>query len=329
MDHRKQGITIMKKEVYEKIVDYIGNLKQLDYVTLTDFNEFFNTPELTSYYLPQLKKRGIPYVITSNGSLKVRNPEYYEKHPPKYIILGLQTITEKQYLSTGRLPERSWDKYLKSVAEFIEVFSRLCPSSLISIEVAINPEHTQYVLASDRRNQEIPNKSTQELHLIKFIKELEKITPLKFLQVDNAEGRYAAQHVLYADHKRNIIIAFKEFYDIKSFYENIPRKSAPICYSDQLTFDVTGGIKMCCIDFKGGTKFGSVEESSMVDLMERYIKNVKIMRTTGSPFEVCKACFGYRSNTDRIFSLRGNIKQLVKRSPYLLRMYKFVHRYLG
>ena len=44
LNHLKNGISFISKEVFKKIVDYLHNLPNLQYVALTDFNEFFQPP---------------------------------------------------------------------------------------------------------------------------------------------------------------------------------------------------------------------------------------------------------------------------------------------
>ena len=57
LDHREIGVDLISKTNYLKILDGLSYLKNLSYVNLTDFNEFFLTPELTTFFLPELKKK--------------------------------------------------------------------------------------------------------------------------------------------------------------------------------------------------------------------------------------------------------------------------------
>ena len=317
LNHLKNGISFISKEVFKKIVDYLHNLPNLQYVALTDFNEFFQTPELTTFFLPELKKRGLPYVINSNGSVKPKHIEYYKDHQPKYLILGVQTITEEHYYSNNRLDSLSWKEYVQRVANIVKFFYENCPETLISVEVAAN--HTINLwrkLTHSVENKNIPSEAEQMNYLSSFVNKLTELTNIDFDLSTNSKGRYGFQKVIAGTHDNRIIFGLKSFEDITTFYDNIPVNHDPVCYADAITFDTNGKVKMCCIDFRNTTEFANANQESMPVIFQRYLNNVDEMRSTGSPFSGCRNCKGFKSKSEKLFSLRKNYyPKLAKKIP--------------
>ncbi len=319
LDHRKIGIDILSKKTFKKIIDFLPNLPNLKYVTLTDFNEFFQTPELTTFYLPELKKRGLQYLIASNGSVRPKNIAYYASYPPKYLVLGVQTITETQYYMNNRLEKTSWNEYLDTLSEVIKFFYENCPETLISIEVAVNPTKDFFhEVTNSVENKYIPKKSEQIKQIPGFLSVLSSLTGIEFKLGGLEKGRYDSQEIVAKSNDDKIVFGFKEFIDISDFYNNIPTEYNPTCFTDSLTFDAKGNVKMCCIDYKNSTQFANVEKDNMPDIFKMYISLVDKMRTTGSPFQGCKSCKGFKSKSEKIFSLKKNYYQkIIKKMPFL------------
>lgn len=317
LNHRKIGVDVLSKDVFLKIIDFLPNLPNLKYVSLTDFNEFFQTPDLTTFYLPELKKKNLPYWIGSNGSVKPKHIEYYADHPPKYLVLGVQTITETQFYMNNRLEKTSWGEYLNNLAEVIRFFYDNCAETLISVEVAINPtDNLFHKLTKSVENKYIPSESEQMKHLPKFLSELSTLTDIKFELGSLDKGRYDAQKVIAKTSDEKIIFGLKAFIDINDFYNNIPTDHDPVCYTDSLTFDAKGNVKMCCIDYRNSTEFSNVNQESMEGIFEKYLTYVDTMRSEGSPFEGCRNCKGFKSKSSKLFSLKRNYyPKIVKKIP--------------
>lgn len=308
----------MSKSTFLKIIDYLPNLPNLRYVSLTDFNEFFQTPDLTTFYLPELKKRDLPYAIFSNGSITPKNIEYYAEHPPVNLVLGLQTITETQYYLTNRLEKVSWDEYLNSVARLIKFFYENCQKTLISIEIAINNTNNLFhKVTNSIENKNIPSKKDQGLNVSNFITTLSKLTNIKFNH-NSGKGRLDSQEVIAGTPDNRIVIGFKSFSDITSFYDNIPTDYNPVCYTDSITFDANGKVKMCCIDFRNSTEFADVNTEDVSTIFNQYLTLVDEMRSKGSKFDGCKNCMGFKSKSEKFFSLRKNYyPRIVKKFPFV------------
>jgi len=325
LNHRKTGVDILSKNTFLKIIDYLPNLPNLRYVSLTDFNEFFQTPDLTTFYLPELKKRGLPYAIFSNGSITPKDIEYYANHPPVSLVLGLQTITEAQYYMTNRLEKVSWGEYLNSVARVVKFFYENCPNTLISIEIAINNTNNFFhKITSSVENKNIPSKVKQASHVSKFIKTLSKLTNVNFYLASGDKGRIASQEVIAKTEDNRIIFGFKSFSDITSFYDNIPVSHNPVCFTDSITFDVNGKVKMCCIDFRNLTEFANVNMEDVPSIFSNYLALVDEMRSKGSRFDGCKNCMGFKSKSEKFLSLRKNYyPRLVRRFPFVRNLRNF------
>jgi len=327
MNHKFIGPNIMDREVYINILEGIKDISNLSYVVLTDFNEFFQTPHLTDFFLPELKKRNLNYMITTNGSMPVKNPEYYADHQPKYLTLGVQTITAEQYYSSNRLPEMSWKKYVDSFCKVIDIFNSRCPDTLISIEVASNPSVTRLKrLLGHPSNENLPSKTNQAKNIDAFIELITSKTGIEFSK-DYIEGRYQGQDVVAVSKNTNadIVIAFKTFIDMTDYVNNIKLNSKPVCYADSVTFSTNGDIKMCCIDYTDGTAFANVKDQPIDEIMEIYISKVNEMRTKGSPFEVCKSCFGYKNNFDKYFNIRKRVADYLKHYPKIVSLYRKIN----
>jgi hypothetical protein len=326
LNHRKIGISVLSKEAFLKIVDYLHNIPKLQYVTLTDFNEFFQTPELTTFFLPELKKRGLSYSILSNGSVKPKHIEYYKDHQPKYLILGIQTITKEQYYSNNRLEGVSWKEYIKQVAKIIKFFYENCPETLISVEVAVNHTNNLWRKVTDSvENKDIPSEAEQMKYFSSFVDKLTELSKIDFDLSGNGKGRYDSQKIIARTHDNRIVFGVKSFHDISTFYDNIPVDYNPVCNADTITFDTNGKVKMCCIDFRNSTEFANVNEESMSSIFERYLKNVDEMRSTGSPFSGCRNCMGFKTSSEKLFSLRKNYyPRLVKKIPMLKNIRNFI-----
>jgi hypothetical protein len=302
LDHREIGIDLLSKSNYLKIVNGLSHLSNLSYVTLTNFNEFFQTPELTSFFLPELKKRDIPYLVASNGSIVPKNIEYYKDHNPKFLVLGLQTVTEEQYFKNNRIKNLSWDKYIKRVADLIKFFSEECPETIISIEVAVNPTQTlPYKILRAVENKDIPSRVNQEENLKAFIDEISTQTQIKFLNDNNHSiSRYDSQEVMAYSPDSRVFFALKEFRDITNFYDNLPTSYDPICNMDSITFDTQGNVKLCCIDHKNSTQFSTVKDDEMAVIFDKYVGLINQMRTVGSPFSGCRNCMGYKNKSEKL-----------------------------
>ena len=321
LNHRVIGANVLNKEVFIKIIDYFSNLPNLEYVALTAFNEFFLTSHLTSFYLPELKKRGLQYVITTNGSIQPKNIEYYIDHQPKYLILGLQTITEEQFYNNNRLENTSWDEYLEKVVELIKFFYSNCPDTLISVEIATNEKKSFFnKIIGIETNKNIPPPETQLLHSTEFIKKISDLTGIEFdfNTESNTKIRYAGQKIAAKSPNGQLNFALKEFMDNKDFYNNIPTSVDPICHAETLTFNVRGHATMCCIDFRGSTKFGDVVKEDMADIFSKYLKLVDTMRTKGSPFKDCRKCMGYKNKTEKNFNVKKRLYTRAKKIPLLV-----------
>ncbi|MBT5400306.1 radical SAM protein [bacterium] len=326
-NHRKIGIDILYKDAFIKIIDFLPNLPNLKFVTLTDFNEFFQTPELTTFYLPELKKRGIPYLIASNGSVKPKNIEYYIENPPKYLVLGLQTITEHQFYSNNRLKNTSWNEYLETFSEIVKFFYNNCKSTLISIEIATNPTNNLFhKVTRSVENKNIPSESDQIKNIPYFLSDLSEFTGINFELGDVNEGRFSSQRVVAKTNDERIIFGLKEFVDINNFYSNIPTNYNPTCFTDSITFDAEGNVKMCCIDYKNSTEFAKIESETMSDIFDKYITLVDTMRSEGSPFADCRNCKGFKSKTEKILSIRKNYYPMfVRKFPSLRKIKNFLN----
>ena len=327
LNHRKIGTDVFSKETFLKIIDYFPNLPNLRYVSFTGFNEFFQTPELTTFYLPELKKRGLPYAIFSNGSVAPKNIEYYAEHQPVNLVVGLQTITESQYYLTNRLEKVSWDDYIKNVAKLIKFFYENCQNTLISIEIAINETNDLYhKFTKSVSNKHIPSESEQITYLPKFIKNLSKLTNIKF-EYGSRKGRIDSQRVVAKTADGRIVFGLKAFSDITKFYDNIPVNNDPICFTDSLTFDVNRKVKMCCIDFRNSTEFADASKEDMASVFSKYLSLVDEMRSKGSRFDGCKNCKGYKSEGEKLLSLRKNYyPRIVKKYPFVRNIRNFLFK---
>lgn len=310
LNHRVTGVDVLPQDIFSKLVDFLPNLKNLEYVTLTGFNEFFQTPHLTSFYLPKLKKIGIPYLIATNGSVRPQNIDYYIDHQPKYLVVGVQTITQEQYHDNNRLKDISWDEYLEKVAELIKFFYQKCPDTLISVDIATNKKDSLfYKISGSISNKNIPSPEKQLSLSSEFIKNISKLTGIEF-EFDvksNTITRYAGQKIAAKSADNQIIFGLKEFIDISDFYNNIPAGTDPICYADSLTFNSKGRALMCCRDFRGATQFADVGNENMDEIFSRYLKHVNTMRTKGSPFKDCRKCMGYKNRAEVFFNLKKKV----------------------
>ena len=327
LNHRKTGIDIFPKETYIKVIDFISsNLPNLNYVALTVFNEFFQTPELTTFYIPELQKRGIPYSILSNGSIKPKNIEYYAEYPPKYLVIGLQTITEKQDLLNNRLDSQTWDEYIHKVGSMIKFFYEKCPSTVISIEIAINKTNNLLHVVNDNSAiKNIPSSNEQLSHLPSLIETLSKLTKIKFSLGRIKNGRYDSQEIVASSNDNQIIFGLKQFNDINDFYSNIPLKHDPVCYTDSITFNSKGFAQMCCIDYKNSTNFADANIEDMSDIFEKYLSHVDTMRSSGSPFSSCRNCMGFKNEYDKLFNIKKNYyPRLLKKIPVLRRFREYI-----
>jgi hypothetical protein len=306
LNHRKTGVSILSRDNFLKIIDYLPNLPNLKYVSLTDFNEFFQTPELTAFYLPELKKRGLPYAIFSNGSVVPKNIRYYIEHPPVNLVIGLQTITESQYYLNNRLDKVTWNEYLNRVSDLIKFFYDNCQETLISIEIAINNTNNLFHRVTNSiENKHVPSRKKQEPNVSQFVKSLSALTGIEF-NIGGGIGRMDSQEVIAKTSNDRIVFGFKVFSDISSFYDNIPVDHSPVCSSDSITFDTNGKVKMCCIDYMNSTEFADVSKEEMSTVFIKYLSLVDEMRSDGSRFDGCKNCMGYKNKREKFFSIRKN-----------------------
>ena len=193
------------------------------------------------------------------------------------------------------------------MAKIVKFFYENCPETLISVEVAAN--HTNNLwrkLTHSVENKNIPSEAEQMNYLSSFVNKLTELTNIDFDLSTNSKGRHDFQKIIAGTHDNRIIFGLKSFEDTTTFYDNIPVNHDPVCYADTITFDTNGKVKMCCIDFRNTTEFANANEESMPVIFERYLNNVDEMRSTGSPFSGCRNCKGFKSESEKLFSLRKN-----------------------
>lgn len=298
---KREGENKFPDDLYLKILDYLPILSNLEYVVLTGFNEFFITPELTTFYLPELKKRGIDYVISTNGSIYPKDIEYYTSHNPKYLIVGLQTITEKQFYDTTRLKNVSFEDYIERVSKLIRFFYDNCEDTLISIEVACNATDALiYKIIGCSYNKEIPSLKKQRSNIQFFIKLMSKKTGIDFHEGSINITRSPNQQVLAHSLDGRVIFGSKQFSDIKEFYNRIPTIKPPVCFLELMVFWMNGDVNACCIDYKNKTVFANINDAPMEEIFQQYVGIINKMRTQGSPFECCRACLGYNTYREKM-----------------------------
>jgi hypothetical protein len=288
-------------DLYLKIIDYLPTLSNLEYVVLTDFNEFFLTPELTTFYLPALKKRGLDYVISTNGSIYPKDIKYYTSHSPKYLIVGLQTITEKQYYETARLKNVSFENYIERVSKLVRFFYDNCKDTLISIEVAYNAtDDLIYKIIGCSYNKEIPSLKKQRSNISPFIKLMSEKTGIDFHEGSINTTRYPNQQVLAHSFDGKVIFGGKQFSDITNFYNRMPTIKPPVCFLELMVFRMNGDVNACCIDYKNMTVFANINGTPMEEIFQQYVSIISAMRTQGSPFECCRHCLGYNTYREKL-----------------------------
>lgn len=298
---KREGKNNFPHDLYLKIIDYLPILSNLEYVVLTDFNEFFLTPELTTFYLPALKKRGLDYVISTNGSIYPKDITYYTSHNPKYLIVGLQTITEKQFYDTARLKNVSFENYIERVSKLVRFFYDNCKDTLISIEVAYNiTDALIYKIIGCSCNKEIPSLKKQRSNIRSFIKLMSKKTGIDFYEGSSNNERYPNQQVLAHSSDDKVIFGGKQFVDTINFYNRMPTVEPPVCFSEIMVFMMNGDVNACCIDYKNMTMFANIIDAPMEDIFQQYIALINTMRTQGSPFECCRHCFGYNTYREKL-----------------------------
>ncbi len=304
----KNNKEVTPHDIFLKIIDYLPNLPNLEYVDLTDINEFFLTPELSTFYLPELKKRGLGYIIASNGSVIPNDLSYYKSHNPKCLVLGLQTITEEQYDETSRLKNVSFESYVLKVSQLIKFFYDNCPDTMISIEVASNRTKSfVYKVVGTSYNDAIPSLKDQQINIGSIINIISANTGIEFHEGPGETSRYPGQITLAHSSDEKIIFGAKEFADIVTFYDRLPTSAPPVCYMEGMVFKMNGNVSPCCIDYKNQTDFGSIIETPMDEIFRQYVAIVNTMRTEGSPFDCCRHCLGYDTYREKIAK---NIKKL-------------------
>ena len=296
--HRKE---IFPKDNYLKIVDYLPSLPNLEYVCLTDFNEFFLIPGLATFYLPALKERNLDYIIATNGSIIPRDLSYYKTHNPKYLIVGLQTITEKQFYGTSRLKNISFDKYIENAARLIKYFCDNCKNTVISIEVAHNvTQSLVYEICGISFNKEIPSLDDQMVNITAIIEKISKMTGIIFHKKAGNTSRMSDQLVLAHSSDDKVIFGAKSFSDNVGLYNKLPTANPPVCFMEGAVFHMNNQVSVCCLDYKKMTTFANIMETSMDNIYQQYVDIINIMRTKGSPFECCRHCRGYYTWREKI-----------------------------
>ena len=152
------------------------------------------------------------------------------------------------------------------------------------------------------------------------------LTGIEFELGSIDKGRYESQRVVAKTGDERIIFGLKEFIDISDFYNNIPTNYDPTCFTDSITFDAKGNVKMCCIDYKNSTEFANVEFENMSDIFDKYLSLVDTMRSKGSPFSGCRNCKGFKSRPEKIFSLKKNYyPRLVRKFPFVREIRNFLN----
>ena len=298
---RSSNKNVFPYDLYLNIIDYLTNLPNLEFVNLTDYNEFFLTPELTTFYLPELKKRNLNYIIATNGSIYPKDIEYYSGHNPKYLVIGLQTITEKQYYDTNRLKNMPYNDYIDRVSKVINYFYNNCNDTSISIEVAYNTNRALlYKILGCSHNDAIPLLNEQKNHIKSFIEVMSQKTGICFHEGSNNNQRYQNQQILGYSSDGRIIFGGKEFIDTIKFYEKMPSDRPPICFSEIMVFMMNGDVNACCIDYKNKTVFANVFDESMENIFQMYVQLINTMRTKGSPFECCRHCLGFNTYREKL-----------------------------
>lgn len=287
-------------DLYLKVADYLPSLHNLDYVCLSDFNDFFLTQGLTDFYLPALKERALDYLIATNGSINPCDLSYYKSHNPKYLVIGLQTITEKQFEDTSRLKNVSFNSYIEKVSKLIKYFYENCKDTTISIEVAYNSTTSiAYKLVGTSYNNGIPSLKEQQANIPHLIKVIAEKAGIKFQEGAGGVTRYPGQIILAHAPDNRIIFGAKAFADIVGLYDKIPTNTLPICFMEDPVFHMNGDVSACCIDYKKGTVFGSISEATMENIFAKYVGLVNTMRTNGSPFECCRHCLGFNTYREK------------------------------
>jgi hypothetical protein len=297
----KSNKDVTPHDIYLKIVDYLPSLPNLEYVDLTDINEFFLTPELTTFYLPALKERGLGYIVAANGSVVPSDLSYYKLHNPKYLVLGLQTITEEQYDGTSRLKNVSFEDYILKASQLIKYFYENCEDTIISIEVACNRTKSfVYKLVGTSYNEAIPSFKDQKNNIGSVINMISENTGIDFHGGQGEVSRYPGQETLAHSSDGKIFFGTKEFIDMVNFYDRLPTSAPPVCYMEGMVFKMNGNVSPCCIDYKNQTDFGSIIETPMEEIFQKYVAIVNTMRTEGSPFDCCRNCLGYDTHREKI-----------------------------
>lgn len=292
---------VFPKELYYKIVNYLPDLQGLQYVNLTGFNEFFSTPELTSFYLPLLKEKGLSYIILTNGSIYPNDIEYYILHPPKQVVVGFQTITEEQFQKCDRLKNRSFADYVGSVVKLVSFFYNNCPDTSIYIDVAFDPRKNNLNrLFVNCIEGPVPSRRQQLKNLGSFIRIFSQKSGIEIIPKAQGIQRYSGNEILGTSEDNRLSFSFKSFYDIKGLYDKIPCDTNPLCFSDNILMASDGDVMMCCIDYRHMTTFSNVNESPMDEIFDKYVELVNIMRTQGSPFECCRSCHGYYTRREKL-----------------------------
>lgn len=297
-----QKVRVVPKELYKKIVAHLPSLPGLQYVNLTGFNEFFLTPELTSFYLPLLQERGLSYIILTNGSIYPKDIEYYVLHPPKQVVVGFQTITEEQFEKSDRLQNRSFDSYVDSAVKLVRFFYNNCPDTSIYIDVAFDPRKNNLInrLFVKCIEGSVPSKRQQQKNIGSFMRTVSQQLGINIIQKAQGIQRYSGNEILGTSEDKRVSFSFKSFYDIKGLYDKIPCDRNPICFSDNILMAWDGDVMVCCIDYRHMTTFANVNDSPMNDIFDKYIELVNMMRTQGSPFECCRSCFGYYTRREKL-----------------------------
>ncbi|MCX5829722.1 MAG: hypothetical protein NTV58_17265 [Deltaproteobacteria bacterium] len=286
-------------DLYLKILDYLPNLSGLEYVDLTEFNEFFLTPELATFYLPALKERNVDYMIATNGSIYPDNISYYATHNPKCLIVGLQTITEKQYHDTLRIKCLSFDNYIERVSKLVRYFYNHCKDTLISIEVSYNASIILNKVIGRSYNKEIASLKEQRSNIRSLIRLISQKTGIELYEGESACRRNINQLILAHSSDDRIIFGGKRFVDLVNFYNRKLTNDSPVCFSETTVFMMNGDIKACCTDYKNMTVFANIIGTSMKDIFQRFVSLVNTMRTRGAPFECCKHCLGYETYREK------------------------------
>lgn len=287
------------QDLYLKILDYLPSLSNLEYVDLTEFNEFFLTPELTTFYLPALKDRDLDYIIATNGLIYPEDISYYATHNPKYLIVGLQTITEKQFYDTTRIKNVSFENYIERVSKLVRYFYNHCKDTLISIEVSYNTPTTFNTVIGRSYNKEIPSLKEQRSNIGPFIKVMSAKTGIEFCEGESTYRRNFHQQIFAHSLDHRIIFGGKRFIDLINFYNRKLTNESPVCSSETMVFMMNGDIKACCTDYKNMTVFASIIDASMKDIFQRYVSLVNTMQTRGAPFRCCIYCLGYETYREK------------------------------